>query len=330
MWEYTQTVRDHFLHPRNAGEVAGADAVGEVGSLACGDVLKLFLRIENNIIQDAGFQTFGCASAIASSSALTELIKGKTVEEALALTNNDITAYLGGLPREGSKALTAVRKAESSPTFLTEARRAVQMLVSRDCSTMPVADLYRSLAESVSENFNDAFVAPYFWLCIGGPVALWLYKPASTLDSMWGYTNERWLYFGRAAARLDDALAYVPARISALLMYLTALCDTAVHGGRHSETRRLSPWPGWRVVAREARLSASPNAGWPMSTAAWLFHGKTGGPTVYDGQVRQKPRRGPNSGRWEAGNTALLLRHVRLAGVAGAILSAGITALIAL
>ncbi len=102
MWEYTDKVRELFLHPKNVGEIKTPDAVGEVGSIVCGDALKLTLRIdrESDRITDARFQTFGCASAIASSTALTELIKGKTLDEALKVTNNDIAEFLGGLPRE--------------------------------------------------------------------------------------------------------------------------------------------------------------------------------------------------------------------------------------
>ena len=95
---YTETVMDHFTHPRNVGEIPDADGVGEVGNAKCGDIMKMYLKIKDNRIEDAKFETFGCGCAIASSSKATELIKGKTIEEALAVTNKQVVDALGGLP----------------------------------------------------------------------------------------------------------------------------------------------------------------------------------------------------------------------------------------
>jgi NifU-like protein len=101
MWEYTDKVQQHFLQPQNVGEVEGPSGTGDVGSLACGDALKLTLKIDaNDIITDAKFKTFGCASAIASSSVLTEMVKGMAVDDAAKVTNEDIADALGGLPKE--------------------------------------------------------------------------------------------------------------------------------------------------------------------------------------------------------------------------------------
>ncbi len=100
MWDYTEEVLDHYRNPRNVGKIDNADAIGEAGSLACGDALKIYLKIENGIVTDAKFQTFGCGSAVASSSMMTEMIIGKPLEEVKKLTNKDIADALGGLPPE--------------------------------------------------------------------------------------------------------------------------------------------------------------------------------------------------------------------------------------
>ena len=95
---YSDKVMDHFLHPRNVGIIEDADAVGEVGNMKCGDIMKMYLKIDDGIISDVKFETFGCASAIASSSMATELIKGKPVEDAMKLTNQAVAEALDGLP----------------------------------------------------------------------------------------------------------------------------------------------------------------------------------------------------------------------------------------
>ena len=95
---YSEVVMDHFMHPRNVGVIENADGVGQVGNAMCGDIMKIYLKIENDVIVDAKFETFGCGSAIASSSMATEMIKGKPLSEALTLTNKAVAEALDGLP----------------------------------------------------------------------------------------------------------------------------------------------------------------------------------------------------------------------------------------
>ncbi len=177
-----------------------------------------------------------------------------------------------------------LKKVEEAP--LEEAQSALSMLVSRDTFVLDRDALRKSLADTLAENFTDAVVAPLFWLCVAGPVGLWMYKAVSTADSMWGYKSPKWLYLGWAGARMDDVLAFVPARLGMLFLYVADAFTGCAH-------KMGGVWPGLRTIACEARGMESPNSGWPMSACAWLMGAPLGGSTQYFGKVVKKPWVGP-------------------------------------
>ncbi|MBW2090554.1 MAG: Fe-S cluster assembly protein NifU [Deltaproteobacteria bacterium] len=152
MWEYTDKVKDYFENPRNVGEVIRVDGVGEVGSLACGDALRLTIQVDksSNKIEDARFQTFGCASAIASSSALTEMIKGLSIEEALQVSNKDIADYLGGLPKEKMHCSVLGREALEAAIadYLGEAPKKEEGEIICECFGVTDKDIERVVIEN--------------------------------------------------------------------------------------------------------------------------------------------------------------------------------------
>lgn len=158
MWEYTDKVKDHFLNPRNVGVVEDADGLGEVGSLACGDALKLTFKLDQNQrIKDAKFQTFGCASAIASSSALTEIIKGLTLEEAEKITNEDIADYLGDLPKEKMHCSVMGRDAleQAISYYRGEAEKKIDGEIVCECFGVTNREIERAVTENSLRTIED-------------------------------------------------------------------------------------------------------------------------------------------------------------------------------
>jgi len=163
---------------------------------------------------------------------------------------------------------------------LPGARAALSLIVGRETAQLDREGILRACIETVAENTSDGVIAPLFYLFLGGPVLAILYKAANTLDSMIGYYDDRYREFGWAAARLDDALNLLPARLTGLLMVLAAF------------PVGLNGWAALKTMLRDARKTSSPNAGFPEAAAAGALGVQLGGPAVYFGERVDKPTLG--------------------------------------
>jgi NifU-like protein len=185
MWEYTDKVKYHFLNPKNVGKIDNPDGVGEVGSLACGDALRLFFKLDDQgKIADVKFQTFGCASAIASSSALTEMIKGLTLEEAGRISNQDIADFLGGLPKEKMHCSVmgrdALQKAIANYRGQPEKKRDGEIV----CECFGITD--KEIERGIMENNLSSIEAVTDYLKAGGGCGQCHERIQEIIDSLTG------------------------------------------------------------------------------------------------------------------------------------------------
>ena len=162
--------------------------------------------------------------------------------------------------------------AQSLRMSLFSGQRSVGMIVGRDTDKMDATQVSRAAIESMAENFSDGFVAPVFWFIIAGLPGIIVYKVINTADSMIGYKNDHYVDFGWAAARLDDLINFIPARLSALSIWVITGCKVK-----------------WKIIAKDAKLHRSPNAGWPESAMAYALDLSLSGPRSYEGQMQDFP-----------------------------------------
>jgi NifU-like protein len=185
MWDYTEKVKEHFMNPRNVGEIENPDGFGEVGSLACGDALRLTFKLdEEKRIKEVKFKTFGCASAIASSSALTELIRGKTLEEAEKVTNRDIAKYLGGLPEEKMHCSVMGREALAAAIANYRGEKVEKEEFEIVCTCFGITD--KEIERAVRENNLHTVEQVTHYTKAGGGCESCHPKIEAIIDKVWG------------------------------------------------------------------------------------------------------------------------------------------------
>ena len=187
---------------------------------------------------------------------------------------------------QGVKGATKCLKVESMKVYkalkkddLEGARYAVSMIVGRDTQVLDATGVAMAAVETVAENTSDGVIAPLIYLAIGGPILGFMYKAINTMDSMVGYKNDKYMYFGRCAAKLDDVVNYIPARISALLMIAVSFLPGKAYDGKGA----------WRIWRRDRRKHASPNSAQTEAVCAGSLGVQLAGDASYFGKIVKKP-----------------------------------------
>lgn len=305
---------EHFLRSRFPA--------GEKGELAGGRILAALLPPCVFVLTGAvcmlswhihpalffAVESIWCAQALAARGLANE---ARAVKAALKRKDAIRTAEGTDAPTADAPASIFGDSAASKEDPLNPARRQVARIVGRDTDSLDEAGIIRACVETVAENSSDGVIAPLLYMLIGGaPLAL-AYKAINTMDSMIGYRNDRYLYFGAAAAKLDDIANYLPSRIAALGWIAAACADPSSDGPN-----------AWRIFRRDRRKHASPNAAQTESACAGALHIALAGPASYFGRLHQKPWIGDNDRPVEAEDIS---RSVRLMWIAGScVFAAGI------
>jgi adenosylcobinamide-phosphate synthase len=300
-----------FPHP-----VRGIGVVIERGEA----LFRRMFRCETGKTREAGRERLAGAALAVSVCAITFIFFYAALEAAArfgrlpALAVSVIVGYFAISPRcLRDEAMKVYRKAAAGD--LPGARRAVSMIVGRDTERLTMEGVVKAAVETVAESLADGVIAPLFYLAIGGPALAMLYKAVNTMDSMIGYKNERYINFGRAAARLDDILGWIPARIAARLMILSAAL------------LRFDAKNALRIYKRDRFNHASPNSGHCEAACAGALGLMLGGDAYYGGKLEQKPSIGDGLRPAEAADIVCAARLMYVSAVlfvlfAGAALAA--------
>ncbi|HQN18036.1 MAG TPA: adenosylcobinamide-phosphate synthase CbiB [Syntrophobacteraceae bacterium] len=211
------------------------------------------------------------------------------------------------LYRESLRVVKALRQGD-----IALSRKRLAMIVSRDTGQLEEKDILRAVIETVAENTSDGIIAPLFFLALGGPIAAIAYKTVNTMDSMVGYQNDRYRYFGWCAARVDDLVNWVPARLSGMIIVAASAC------------LKLDWRRAWQVMRRDARKMKSPNAGYPEAAAAGALGIQLGGPNVYFGRIVEKPTLGDARKTMTFDTYDLMIRLMFVSSVMAFLLAMGV------